>query len=202
MVNDEVRPELPKKLYDRIEEDVVKLHIELELSIPVRPSDIARCLGFIVRKFSDIASYDNDMMSEFRKGNDGKRRDGLSYYDPNVKTYIIWINDIDTFYEAHDEFTIMHEIGHIRMGHRGDSQLAEMIANYYAAYTLVPSPLASLYKCSSFIDICDVFEVSIDGAYNCWKRCINWSMYFGLRKQYEKDLIAYYEKKMEGEQCL
>ena len=38
MVNDEVRPELPKKLYDRIEEDVVKLHIELELSIPVRPS--------------------------------------------------------------------------------------------------------------------------------------------------------------------
>ena len=70
---------MPKKLYDRIEEDVVKLHIELELSIPIRPSDIARRLGFIVRKFSDIASYDNDMMSEFRKGNDGKRRDGLSF---------------------------------------------------------------------------------------------------------------------------
>lgn len=199
MVNDVVRPELPKKLYDRIEEDVAKLHIDLELSIPVKPSDIARRLGFIVRGFSEIASDDNDMMSEYRTGCDGKRRDGLSYYDPNVNTYIIWINDIDTFYEEHDEFTIMHEIGHIRMGHKGDSQLAEMIANYYAAYALVPSPLASLYKCSSFIDICDVFEVSIDCAYNCWKRCMNWKMYVGLRKQYEKDLRAYYENKTEGE---
>ena len=32
------RPALPKKLYDQIEEDVVKLHIELELSVPVNPN--------------------------------------------------------------------------------------------------------------------------------------------------------------------
>ena len=129
----DIRPSLPKKLYDRIEEDVVKLHVELELSIPVKPSEVAKRLGYIVHKYSEIFSEENDLL-ELRSGNDGNRRDGLSYYDPSEQTYIIWVNDIDTMYEEHDEFTIMHEIGHIRMGHRGDSQLAEMVANYHAAY--------------------------------------------------------------------
>ncbi|SCY23305.1 protein of unknown function [Lachnospiraceae bacterium XPB1003] len=195
MVSDEVRLELPRKLYDRIEEDVVKMHIELELSIPLKPSDIAKRLGFLVRRFSDIASVNNDMMSAYRNGDDGKRRDGISYYDPAQKTYIIWINDLDTFSEEHDEFTIMHEIGHIRMGHKVDSPLAEMIANYYAAYMLVPSPLVSLYKCECFEDICDRFKTSLDCAFNCWNRYLNWEAYFGIKKQYERDLIDYYEKK-------
>ena len=50
--NDEVRLSLPKNLYDKIEEDAVKLHIELNLTIPVKPMDVAGKLGFIVRKFS------------------------------------------------------------------------------------------------------------------------------------------------------
>ena len=111
----DIRPSLPKKLYDRIEEDVVKLHVELELSIPVKPSEVAKRLGYIVHKYSEIFSEENDLL-ELRSGNDGNRRDGLSYYDPSEQTYIIWVNDIDTMYEEHDEFTIMHEIGHIRMG--------------------------------------------------------------------------------------
>ena len=39
------KPALPKKLYDQIEKDVVKLHIELELSIPVKPSEVAKKIG-------------------------------------------------------------------------------------------------------------------------------------------------------------
>ncbi len=191
------KPALPKKLYDQIEEDVVKLHIELKLSIPVKPSEVAKRLGFIVHKFSEIYSEENSLI-ELRTGNDGKRRDGLSYYDPELQTFVIWVNDIDSIYEEHDEFTIMHEIGHIRMGHRGDSQLAEMVANYYAAYALVPSPLTGMYKCSSFIDIADVFEVSVDCAYNCARRCMNWAMYSGVAKQYEKNLIEYYKTVIKG----
>ena len=193
----DIRPSLPKKLYDRIEEDVVKLHVELELSIPVKPSEVAKRLGYIVHKYSEIFSEENDLL-ELRSGNDGNRRDGLSYYDPSEQTYIIWVNDIDTMYEEHDEFTIMHEIGHIRMGHRGDSQLAEMVANYYAAYALVPSPLPSMYKCSSFIDIANVFEVSADCASNCARRCENWALYSGAYKQYENELREYYKKVLEA----
>ena len=32
-----LRPALPKSLYDRIEADVVKLHIDLDLVLPVDP---------------------------------------------------------------------------------------------------------------------------------------------------------------------
>ena len=112
-----------------------------------------------------------------------------------MHTYIILVNDIDTFKEKHDEFTIMHEIGHIRMNHKTGSLLAEKIANYYAAYALIPSPLPGMYGCNDFTDLINVFDVSIDCAYNCWKRVWNWQIYFGITKEYEKDLKEYFEQK-------
>lgn len=197
MVSRDLRPELPKSLYEKIEEDVVQLHIELELSIPVKPSDVAARLGYIVKRLSDYEIGD-ELLSLIRIGSDGKPRDGLSFYDSEVETYIIWINDIDTFDFKHDEFTIMHEIGHIRMGHKEDSQLAEMIANYYAAYALVPSPLPFMYDAiSSYIDIAETFGVSGPCAYNCERRCLNWHMYSGRRKDYEEKLITYYKGVLE-----
>ena len=196
MERNDIKPSLPKKVYDKIEEEVVKLHIELKLTIPVKPNDVARLLGYVVRYYSELNPEEVNL-DELRTGNDGKRRDGLSYYDPFIGTYIIWVNNIDCSSSEHNEFTVMHEIGHIRMGHRGDSMLAEMIANYYATYALVPSPLLGLYKCHDFVDIVDTFGVSMDCAYNCSKRCMNWAMYFGTSKQYEKDLKSYYKKVIE-----
>ncbi len=188
-----LKPALPKSLYGRIEEDVVNLHIELDLELPVDPYLITRKLGFIVRRFSEINN--TEAFNIFKTGPD-ESRDGLSYRDPELDTFVIWINDLDSTYEPRLNFTIMHEIGHIRMGHRGDSPLAEMIANYYAAYALVPSPLPALLDCSSFIDISDEFNVSVDCAYICSKRCMNWVMYGGPIKPYEQKLIEYYQKKL------
>lgn len=191
MESDVLKPALPKSLYDRIEEDVVKLHIELELELPVNPHIVAKRLGFVVRRFSEINNPDalNILIAS-----PDESRDGLSYRDPKLGTYVIWINDLNTTYVPRLNFTIMHEIGHIRMGHRGDSSLAEMIANYYAAYALVPSPLPSMLKCSSFVDIMDEFDVSMDCAYNCARRCMNWAMYGGSYKPYEEKLRSYYKK--------
>ena len=191
-----MRPTLPKSLYNRIEEDVVKLHIDLGLCIPVRPLEVAERLGYIVKRFSEID--DPDVLAILNSALD-ENRDGLSYRDPELDTYVIWINDIDIDYEPRINFTIMHEIGHIRMGHKVDSPLAEMIANYYAAYALVPSPLPKLFNCSSFLEIMSDFEVSVDCAYNCAKRCINWQMYGGPIKEYEKQLIQYYQNHINAE---
>lgn len=192
-----LKPALPKSLYDRIEEDVVKLHIELDLALPVDPYLVAERLGFIVRRFSEIRNM--EALSILKTGPDTSR-DGLSYRDPELDTFVIWINDMDSTYEPRLNFTIMHEIGHIRMGHRNDSPLAEMIANYYAAYALVPSPLPALLKCNSFMDIIDEFNVSVDCAFNCSKRCMNWALYGGPIKPYEEKLKEYYKKrlKMDG----
>ena len=60
MKSDEVMITLPPKLYEQIEEDVSKLHIDLELSIPINPIDIAHRLGFIVKYYSEIVNNDED----------------------------------------------------------------------------------------------------------------------------------------------
>ena len=186
----DLKPVLPKAIYDIIEEDVTALHIECELSIPIDPFAVVERLHYVVRRFSEIK--DLEAQTILKTTAEGSR-EGLSYYDPAMETYIIWINDLDSDYLPRLRFTVMHEIGHIRMGHCEDSHLAEMIANYYTAYALVPSPLPDLYKCSSFIDIADEFGVSDDCAYICSKRWTNWKLYVGQLKSYEKVLLQYHQ---------
>lgn len=183
---------LPKSLYDRIENDVVALYIELGLTVPIKPEEVAKRLGFVVRKMSEIKDKEKQILLRF--DNEGNQRDGYSFYDPLISTYIIWVNDVDSFNYERDDFTIMHEIGHIRLGHKGESDLAHRIANYYAAYSLVPSPLFILLKCRNEWDIVNTFGVSEKCAVLCLERCRNWVQYNGVTKPYEKRLKLYYEK--------
>ena len=193
MENDALRPILPKKMYDRIEEDIVNLYLDLGLTVPIRPYEIANQLHFIVKHFSEITNKEalNILISQ---NEEGKIRDGISYWNPSLSTFVIWVNDLDSSYQPRLNFTVMHEIGHIRMGHKCNSLLAETIGNYYAAYALVPSPLPDLLDCSSFIDISYTFDVSMQCAFNCANRISNWTMCGGVTKSYEKRLTRYYRK--------
>ncbi len=186
---------IPPKRYAQIEETVVKLHIDLELSIPVNPRDVAKRLGYVIKMLSEYIENDGDQ--ELRNGVFGKKQDGLSYYDFRIQKYVIWVNDIDSYSVKHDEFTIMHEIGHIMLGHKVDSQLAEMEANCYASYCLVPSPLPCMFSCGSPADIAATFNVSDECAMLCFKRFINWYTYPRDMKQYEEKLITYYKGVLE-----
>ena len=197
MENNMIRPALPKKLYYQIEEIVVNLYIELELKAPIEPKEIAKKLGYVVRYLSEFTQ--NELIVSSLRGQAGQRKDGLSYYDPTIKTYVIWVNDIDVPFEEHSNFTIMHEIGHIKMEHKVDSPLAEMIANYFAAYAFVPSPLPSLLKCSTYVEIANAFYVSLECALFCMQRYTKWSQFGGKEKSYEVRLRTYYKNLMKGE---
>ena len=85
---------------------------------------------------------------------------------------------------------IMHEIGHIDMGHKHGSQLAEVIANHYAGYALAPSPLIQKYNCEDFGDISVVFNISDECAYWRFNSYQNWIKY-RIKKKYEKELLNY-----------
>lgn len=196
MANEITKPSLPKKVYDKIEENVVDLYIELELTIPINPIDIAKRLGYELHYLSEIKNPNEQKIISDAITH---TCEGVSYFDSKHNTYLIWINDINSNYQPRLNFTIMHEIGHIRLGHKCDSILAEIEANFFAAYALVPSPLPGLMRCESFIDIADTFHVSIECAYNSSSRIRNWCDYGGPIKQYEKRLLNYFKNNTEME---
>jgi hypothetical protein len=187
---------IPKALYDLIERDVVDLYTELGLSVPIEPAEVAERLGCDVKRLSDLRSSVDDL-DALRLEPDGSINEGFSFRDPNSGRYIIVVNDIDIRTIERQEFTIMHEIGHIRMGHKHDSPLAEAIANYYAGYTLVPSPLYKIHECSDVLDIAIKFGVSMECAGVCFKRIQNWINICGY-KDYEIRLLEYYDHILKG----
>ena len=189
------RPKIPKKLYRKIEDDVTNLYIELGLTVPIDPFEIAQRLGYVVIRLSEI-EFPDELLAVL-DSKEGERKDGLSYFDVTQNRYVILVNDIGVKYEERNRFTVMHEIGHIRLGHKTNSLLAEMMANHYAAYALAPSVLIDYYDCDDFVDVMNIFEVSDICAYHCFRRYCNWTT-ITLFYESEKRLLEYYRSKKEN----
>jgi len=86
-------------------------------------------------------------------------------------------------------FTIMHEIGHIMLDHFEDDDVAEIEANFFAGYILVPPVLVYALDRTNDIDqdqIKNLFNVSNPVAENTYNYYQKWSKYnssmFGLSK--------------------
>lgn len=174
---------LPRKLYDDIEEKVVSLYRRYKVkAVPLEPFDIAKVSGYIVRPYSNLNTKAYEMLKS-------KEQNGTSYFDPKQKTYVICYDDKQC--AERQRFTIMHEFGHIDMGHTHGSQLAETIANHYAGYALAPSPLIQKFNCEDFSDISAVFRISEECAYWRFNSYQNWVKY-RIKKKYEKELLNYF----------
>ena len=163
---------LPKQLYRKIEKDICKLYKEFNIEkIPIDICDIAEKMGYeVIPVHKDDPIY--GILVE-------KECDGL----------MIELRDRKVIYYKADQtkgrqrFTIAHEIAHIRMGHYEESDLANRIANHYASYLLAPEILIFLTKCNDYIELAEVFNVTLDCAwilfasYNRWKNLSNYRVY-------------------------
>lgn len=171
---------LPRSLYSEIENDVAELFTQQGIrSYPVDPMKIAVSLGYHLISFDKI----ND---EAKKMLVSKGVDGISYYVPDKRTYVIYYKP-----DKNNErlrFTIGHEIGHIRMGHKCESNLAQRVANYYSAYLLAPTPWISFADCDDYKDISRNFCVSDSCANICFNRYAKWRKITHL-KRYELKLL-------------
>lgn len=86
-------------------------------------------------------------------------------------------------------FTIMHEIGHIMLGHPEDDDVAELEANFFAGFILVPPVLVYAHDRTNDMDqdqIKSLFNVSNPVAENTYNYYQKWSkrnsVMFGLSK--------------------
>ena len=168
---------LPTTLYDKIESDIADLLVELDIgTYPIDPMQIALNLGYELIPF-------NQMPKEAKRELIFKDIDGISYYDPERKTFVIYYRPNGM--KERLRFTIGHEIGHIRMKHRHESELARRIADYYAAYLLAPTPWIAHAGCEDYTDVAKSFFLSEPCALRCFERYERWSK-IPITKEYEK----------------
>ena len=173
---------IPSWKYEDIERRVTKLYEEQSINrLPIDPFEIIKKRGYMPIPFSAFEKGDLPECAN-------EDNDAFSFYAPTLKTYVIVYNDKKPLRRI--RFTLMHEIGHIDLGHKCESDLARKMADYYAGYALAPSPLVEKFASEKIADIASVFKVSIDCADVCSQRYQKWLRYGGSSlKDYEIDLI-------------
>ena len=173
---------LPQKIYTEIEHKALNLYIECGITTtPIDPFKIIQQKGWIVNGIEGLSNVLGECDSD-------ESSDGYSCYDPERGTYIIAYDSGKPF--TRSRFTLMHEIGHIDMGHLQESDLAKKIADAYASYVLAPSPLIYALKCEDYIDVANNFDVSLECAYYCFQRYTNWYHFSGDIKFHEQMMIS------------
>ena len=175
---------LTSKMYDKIETLVVSLYEDLKLeNSPINPFEIAKQKGYILKPYSKIKTELSDLL----------RRSGMAGTCVRTKDgyYKIFYDDSDV--ETRQRFTIMHEIGHIVLGHKESSAFAEKCANYYASYSLSPTPLIGVFDCEDFIDVSTCFNISYESAIYAFNRYMKWLQMPNDLKPYEIKLKSFFE---------
>ena len=111
--SDYIEIKLPKKVYTKIENTVVDLFIRLKIcSYPIDPFDIIRKMGYVLRKYSELSFYERIRLRN-------KNLDAISCFDPDLQAFVICYDD--TKFSKRIRFTLMHEVGHILLGHKEES---------------------------------------------------------------------------------
>ncbi len=172
---------IPSREYERIEALVVDLYEEVGITeTPIDAFAVARKKNYLLKPFTQLKNVATREIY-------GISADGFSLYDPEKKCFVIFYDNLQC--KERQRFTIMHEIGHILLGHKDESDLANQMANYFAGYSLAPYPIMDLYRIEDCIQLARFFGVSRDCAQLCIKRYEKWK----LRREslsYERKLLS------------
>ena len=177
---------MPERIYRNIEELAVNLYQELEIrDTAFDVFAVAAKKGYQLLPFSMLTENKRDYLR-----NNGY--DAVNYYNNKTNSYVIIYDDKPSL--QRQRFSIMHEIGHILLGHKQESDLARIQANYFAAYALAPNPLIHLYDVEDYVELAEKFNISKECAMLCASRYNNWLQY-GSKEflPYENRLIQLFD---------
>lgn len=111
----------------------------------------------------------------------------------NCREYIFY-NDMDRNYERQN-WTILHEVGHIVLDHTGHSDREEAEADFFAKYAIAPPVLIHKIKAKSVDDIYKVFDISLEAAeyaFDYYKKWLRRHLAKGKYMDYETALLQLY----------
>ena len=171
---------LTDEQYEEIKQEGINLFVRYDIRrIPISGFVLAEKMGIKVVPYSALSDYekaaakaastDGFYLSDWRNG------DCIFYDDEDSK--------------ARQNMTVMHEIGHLVLGHTEgmDPEEAEAEAAFFAKYALAPPPLVHEIQPPDCQDIQSVFGLSAEAALYAWEYYQKW------RKQYhwEGDYYPY-----------
>ncbi len=177
---------LPPSLYKEIEEKVVDMFHKNDIhTVPIDPFLIAKNEGFELLPYSQLKE-------KIKLAVKAGEYDGMSFHYKPRGSFIIFYDDSQSF--PRQRFTLFHELGHIYMGHKEESTLANRAANHYAAYAIAPNPLIKKYDCQSEADIQSTFNTSFETAHY---RANAYEKWLSIRKiePYEIKLLVLFKEK-------
>lgn len=180
---------------DEIKKEVLFLYEECDIhTYPIDCFAIAQKLYYVLRPYSSLSP------DEYIKAL-GIDPDGYSRVELNPVTgmnqYVIYYNDNAII--GRMRWTILHEIGHIYLGHHDNpddslSAIEEAEAEFFAKYTIANPPLVNLSKCKRPEDIEIVFETSRTASVYLFDYFQKW-LHFGPREYlpFELEIIELFQ---------
>ena len=153
-------------------------------SYPIDVSAMARTVGFELCPYSRLG--DRGQRAALAISPNGFKFD-LWDGEPGGAEWRIYYNDAQPV--ERQRFTILHEIGHIVLGHRQASELAEAEANFFAKYAIAPPSLVHATHPRDFMDIAETFGTSAECALNSWNYYQKWRCH-SVGGDYERALAG------------
>lgn len=167
---------LPVDRYKEIKLSIVDMFEECKLfRIPINGLEIATLLQYRLIPYSTLSLPE-------RNAAEAESEDGyceVKLRDDGIYEYVINYND--SAMPERMNWTILHEIGHIYLGHLDDNKKAPAVeeaeANFFAKYAIAPPPLVNELRCSCPEDIQKKFHTSWTAACNCYAYYQKWKQY-------------------------
>jgi Zn-dependent peptidase ImmA (M78 family) len=158
--------------YNEIEQTVLKLFMNIIIKgFPLDCFEICKQLNITLIPYSKLS--DKQITAVNKVSNDGFS----VLYEMSEGEYKQCIYYNDRMPMRRIRFTIMHELGHIYLGHTEHSDLAESEANYFAKYALAPPPLVYQLHIEDYLELSEVFDISKECAFYSMRAYLNWLKY-------------------------
>ena len=174
--------------YEFIKGEVIHIFEKYNIKcIPVSGFEIASKMKITLIAYSSLSRKKLKTAMEVSEDGFFIEKDGREY---------IFYNDIDRCYERQN-WTILHEIGHIVLDHTGHSEHEEDEANFFAKYAIAPPVLVHKIGAESPQDIYEIFDISFEAAVYAYEHYCSWRRRFDRIKRltsYERKLLTLYKK--------
>jgi Zn-dependent peptidase ImmA (M78 family) len=181
--------------YEGIKKEVYSLFVDADYHmLPIDGKEIAESMNYRLIAYSELSA--RAYAASLDVSNDayctiGTRDDGLNEYD-------IYYNDAAR--PERINFSLLHEIGHIYLGHLDENKkepaVAEAEANFFAKYAIAPPPLINELRCQNAEALRSYFLLSRECAAYAYEYYIKW---FNCRPEYndfEHQLIQQFESSL------